>query len=270
MGEVLRGATGRRAAWCRSTPGRRGITIEARRSAIRSNLRTWLQSIAETPGLLASRPVRSRSGQWEAQTAKVEVQPDHPIAKALATDERMQNLWNLIGDWPGALDLIQSAVHYGNGFLLANLEQPPERRTAFGFAASWISGAAEDFAVALEMFPDIAAELWGEAIDDLVQRLRAFGGTASQKASEARAFYDFMPAPSRRGRGDTHQLLFRDAAAWVLKRLVVLHGGQFSQSDQDEIVAILAGVVFRDREIDPETVRRHRERHKKRVRDSSV
>src|SRR5712691_9084217 len=113
-------------------------------------------------------------------------------------------------------------------------EEPPERRTAFGFAACWISGAAEDFAVALEMFPGIAAELWGENIDDLVQRLRAFGDAALQKANEARAFYDFLPAPSRRGRGDTHQLLFRDVATWVLKRLVGLHGGRFSQNDQDE------------------------------------
>ena len=233
-------------------------------------VRTWLQSIAEKPELLVSRPVRSRSGQWETQPAKVEVQRDHPIAKALATNERMQNLWNLIGDWPGALDLIQLAVDYGNEFLLANLEEPPERRTAFGFAASWISGAAEDFAVALEMFPGIAAELWGENIDDLVQRLRAFGDAALRKANEARAFYDFLPAPSRRGRGDTHQILFRDAATWVLKRLVGLHGGRFSQNDQDEIVAILASVVFPDREIDPETVRRHRERRKKRGGGNSV
>ncbi len=61
-----------------------------------------------------------------------------------------------------------------------------------------------------------------------------------------------------------HQLIFRDAMAWWLGKLVEDHGGGFSQDDRDVIVAALASVVFPESEIDPSTVKRHRERRKQR------
>ena len=187
---------------------------------------------------------------------------EHPIPKALATDERMERLWELIGDWPGAVHLTQLAVHYSNPSLLTRLMDP--HRTTFGYATFCLADAAVNFVAALDFFPDTAAELWGEPVDDLQKRLWAFADAAARRASEDRVFYDFAPLPSRRGRGDAHQLLYRDAIAWVLNRLVEHHGGGFSQGSQDEIVAILASVVFPEREIDPETVRRHRERRHRR------
>jgi hypothetical protein len=229
-------------------------------------VQVWLQSIAETRQRLVSLPIRSRKRPLVTQRAIAGVRSDHPIAKALAGDERMANIWNLIGDWPGSSGLIKMAIRYSNPPLLANLMEPPEARTAFGFAASYLSSAGEDFAVALEIFPDTAAALLGEPVGALVAWLRAFAAEASQTASESRTFYDFLLAPSRRGRGDPHQLLFRNAMGAILKRLLEHYGGRLSQASQDEIVAILASVVFPESEIDPETVRRQRERQRRRQR----
>lgn len=222
-------------------------------------VREWLQSIATTPRRVLLLPVGSRS-----EPASFEDQPGDPIAKALLADERMENVWRLIGNWPGSLDLIQMAVRYSNPALLANLMT--KERTAFGFAASSLSEMAAGFADVLESFSNTAEPLWGKPIEPLVKRLRKFAEKASQKASKAKAFYDFVPKPSFQGKGDPHQRAFRDAIIHGLEKLIEHHGGRFSKEDQDTIIATLASVVFPKWEIDAETVKRHRERQKSKQR----
>ncbi len=161
-------------------------------------VRDWLQSLAETPQRFVSRPVRSPSRQSAARPAKVEVRPDHPIAKALATNERMESVWRLIGDWPGALHLVQLAVHYTSPLMLWNLEAPPEQRTAFGFASSWLAAAAEDFVLVLDDFPETAADLWGEPVGGLMQRLRAFARAGSRNQQNIGHFTISCPRQAAR------------------------------------------------------------------------
>jgi hypothetical protein len=166
----------------------------------------------------------------------------------------------MIGDWPGALDLIQMAVHYSNPFLLSKLTKPPELRTGFGYDAYHLAITAIDFLVALEFFPNTAAGLSGENMGDHVEWLCGFAAAALRSAEEHRALYDFLAAPDGRGRGDRHQLLFRGAIGAVLPRLIELRGGGFTIEQKDEIVAILASVLFPEHEVDLATVGRHRQR----------
>jgi hypothetical protein len=65
-------------------------------------VREWLQPIATTRRQVLLPPVQSKS--W--QEAKFEDQPGHPFAKALLTNELMEDVWVLIANWPGSLDLV--------------------------------------------------------------------------------------------------------------------------------------------------------------------
>jgi hypothetical protein len=58
--------------------------------------------------------------------------------------------------------------------------------------------------------------------------------------------------------------LFREAIAQVLQALIEQHGGDITQAHQDEIVAIMASVVFPANEIEMESVQRQRQRERKR------
>ncbi len=224
-----------------------------------------LQYIATIPRLIESSRSVDESDD-DRNTVLFEVQPGHPIAKALLSDGRMESVWRRLGDWPGSLDLMRVVIRYSDPLLLANFMPAPKDRTAFGFAPSLLSDIAKDFIFALESFSCIATELWGEPTDPLVERLRAFAEAASRKADEAKDFYNFVLKPSGRGRGDRHQLAFRDAIASGLKKLITHYGGRFSLEDQDDIVATLASVVFPHREVDPQSVKRHRERRERKLR----
>jgi hypothetical protein len=231
-------------------------------------VREWLREKAETPRHVVSLPNRSLSGD---QPAKVSIEGGDAIAKALLTDERMEEVWRLIGRWPGALDMVQVAIRYSNPLLLENLMAAPKDRTAFGNAALFLSETAEEFAFFLDRFSTTAAELWGEPVDPLVERFRAFAQAAADKANEDRAFYDFVPKPNRRGRGSSRQRVFRDAMTSALTKLIEHHGDKISRGDQDVIIETLASVVFPDSELQPGSVKRHRERQRQRKRaDRSV
>ena len=219
----------------------------------------WLESVNK-PHRFVVPPRSVRARRSAPQPAVIKRRPDDPAAKALLTDERMENLWKMIGDWPGALDLIQMAVHYSNPFLLSKLTKPPELRTGFGYDAYHLAITAIDFLVALEFFPNTAAGLSGENMGDHVEWLCGFAAAALRSAEEHRALYDFLAAPDGRGRGDRHQLLFRGAIGAVLPRLIELRGGGFTIEQKDEIVAILASVLFPEHEVDLATVGRHRQR----------
>jgi hypothetical protein len=231
-------------------------------------VREWLSGKAQTPRRVISLPNRSLSRD---QPAKASIEVGDAIAKALLTDERMEEVWRLIGRWPGALDLVQVAVRYSNPLLLENLMAAPKDRTAFGNAALFLSETAQDFAFLLDSFSPIATELWGGPVGPLVERLRAFAQAAAGKANEARVFYNFVPKPNPRGRGSSRQRVFRDAMTSALTKLIEHHGGKISREDQDVIIATLASAIFPGSELQPESVRRHRERQKRKQRtDRSV
>ena len=69
-----------------------------------------------------------------------------------------------------------------------------------------------------------------------------------------------IPSPSRRGRGKPRQVAYRIALNNALG--IFSHALKLTQTRRDRIVAILTSVVF-DRDTDPDTIRRHRERRRR-------
>jgi hypothetical protein len=218
----------------------------------------WLRPLATTPHRVLLRPTSNRE-----QTAQFEHRAGDPIAISLLTDDRMENLWAIIGCWPGALDLTKMCVSYSDPVLLDELQEPSGRRVSFAVAQNHLVKAAKDFEISLKVFSGTAARLWGGPIEDLVNRLRKFIDAASGEARERERWYEFIPEPRPGGRGDPCEIVFRAAIAKVLEVLVEHYDQKITQAKQDEIVAILVSVVF-DREVDVQTVRRHRERQKTR------
>lgn len=120
----------------------------------------------------------------------------------------MEVLWKLIADWLGALNLIQVAAHYANPFLLSKLIVPPYGRKPFGYSDRFLAASAENLAEAAENFLDglklfrsAALERWGGDLVELIEALHSFSDEALQSAEKHRAFYDFVRAQSRRGKG---------------------------------------------------------------------
>ena len=226
----------------------------------------WLRSINK-PGLFVAPPDPVGSRPSEPQPAVIETRPDHPVAIALLTDERMEVLWELIADWPGALNLIQVATHYANPFLLSKLVLQPNGRKSFGYSDNFLAASAENLAEAAENFLDglklfrsVALERWREDLVELIEALHAFSDEALKSAEKNRAFYDFARAQSRRGKGSALQRQFREVIMSLLPRLIEQHGGKLSKARQNEATTILGNVVFPEFEIDAETERRRRER----------
>jgi hypothetical protein len=192
---------------------------------------------------------------------RLQFMPDNPILIALATDDRMSALWSEVKDWePGPQVIVQLADFFSAPRLLSSLEVPPEERVGLSWPEQPLGLAAENLVFLLVSWPDAAAKLWGEPIDELAKRLRAFAIAALKRASAKQSAYDYIPEPSRRGRGNRNQLAFREAIYQTLQRLS--QGHPLSRERQDVIVATLSTVVFQQ-PVDVETVRRHRQRQKR-------
>jgi hypothetical protein len=161
--------------------------------------------------------------------AQLAVMPNHPILRALAADERMSALWAELGKWqPGALVLVQLAVHFSTPTILSVLQKPSEERVSPEYT---LGLAAETFAIQLEWWSGAATALWGEPVDALIERLRAFATAVFERARANQRVYDYIPEPARRGRGSRQQLAFREALSRALQRQSEDAPGLFS-SDQ--------------------------------------
>jgi hypothetical protein len=201
--------------------------------------------------------------------ARLAVLPNHPILRALATDDRMADLWadlGKLGEWrPGALTVVSLAVHFSTPTILSNLQKPPEERWPLSCPEYPLGVAAENLADMLQWWANAAAELWGEPVDALVERLRAFATAAFERAKAKQSVYDYIPEPSQRGRGNRKQLAFRIALARALLCLsedASFSGRPPSREQQDRMVATITSVVFPEHAVDAETIRRHRQRQR--------
>ena len=201
--------------------------------------------------------------------ARLVAVPHHAVLRALATHVSMGDLWTelgKLGNWrPGALAVISLAEHFSAPTILSRLQNPPEERVGFSFPESLLGFAAGDLAHMLECWPTAAAELLGEPADALVERLRAFALDAFERARAKQSFYDYIPEPSRRGRGNRKQLAFRIAFGRTLQRVsedASLLGHPLSLEWQDYVVATVASVIFPENPVDVGTIRRHRERQR--------
>lgn len=191
--------------------------------------------------------------------------PDNPIFLALATDERMSVIWADLKKWqPGALTFVQLAAHFSLPTILLALQTPPVERFWLSWPESLLGNAAQDFAIWLEYWHNAARELWGEPIDALVERLRAFATAAFERAKAKQSVYDYVAEPRQGGRGNGEQLAFREGLAAALQRLSKDH--PLSKDRQDRVIATIASVVFPKYPVDAETIRRHRQRQQRRKR----
>jgi hypothetical protein len=189
--------------------------------------------------------------------------PNHPILRALATDERMSALWAELGKWPpGALSVVQLATHFSTPTILSILKKPSEERASPEYTSLGV--AAEDFVMQLEWWTSAATELWGEPVGALVERLRAFATAAFERAKASQMVYGYIPEPNRRGRGNRKQLAFREALSRALQRLS--EDAPLPKERQDSIIATITSVVFLEAPVDVETIKRHRQRQQRRQR----
>jgi hypothetical protein len=199
---------------------------------------------------------------------QVAARPTDRLLCALATDERMDDLWSEVDGWPGAEHLVQLAHYYGQPKVLSVLMASPDARIEWGFPQYWLWRAADEFALQLEAWPTQATELWGEPIDALACRIRAFATAAFGKAEAQRSLFDGIPPPKLRGRGNARQRAFRNALSYAVGRLA--EGlGALSQTRRDRVIEILTNVAFPDNPVDAETIRRHRQRRGSKAGDNS-
>ena len=196
------------------------------------------------------------------------VRPDDKIVEALATDERMANLWREAGGWPGAEYLAQIAYYYSREDTLSLLTAAPDARIELVRPQYALGLAAEEFALQLEVWPTQAAELWGEPTDGIASRIRAFAAAALDEAEVQRSIFDGIPRPDPRGRGVRSETAFRRALAYALTRLAEKVGA-LPVTRQDELITILTNVVFPGNTVDAETMRRDRQRRRLKLGDNS-
>jgi hypothetical protein len=209
--------------------------------------------------------------------------PARPIIERLASDERMEILWdaNEAGAWPwhAQLMLVECAFLYATDPMLEDLLQVPEKRRLTTRPLDTLASRAKSLAETIESFLDDAAKFWADNpvtestgadlrkfgivsdterkdVIELAGRLRAFAERAASSAEEFRAAFADLPPPSRRGRGDERQLAFRQALDRTLDRL---HGVTPGQEQRDRIVALLGSVAFGTK-IDSDTIARTRQR----------
>jgi hypothetical protein len=200
--------------------------------------------------------------------AQLGAMPNHPILIALATDERMSVVWAELKKWQqgAALVVVQLAAHFSAPAILSALQTPPEARVKLSWPESLLGIAAEDFAIRLGCWPNAATELWGEPVDALVERLRAFATAAFERAKVKQSAYDYVAEPKQGGRGSREQLAFREALSAALQRLSKDY--LLRKERQDRIIATIASVVFPKYPVDPETIRRHRQRRRQKAGDN--
>jgi hypothetical protein len=111
------------------------------------------------------------------------------------------------------------------------------------------------------VWPNTASRIWGEPIAALVERLRSFTVDAFERGNANRSPYDHIPQPNRRGRGVRKQRAFREAFSRAL--VGICENYPLTKEAQDRIVATITSVVFSEWPVDTETIRRHRQKQRR-------
>jgi hypothetical protein len=188
------------------------------------------------------------------------------IIDALASDDRMEEIWEKVAGWPDAQIsyLTRSAFLYATPYILADLVQPPEKRAGLGGASYELYFWAEQFANALEKHRMQANELWPEPVENLLPKLREFSKQHHDRCFELWSSLKGIPTPNLRGPGDRREIAYGNAIVSTLENI-----GGLTRERQDELVAVLTNVVFchaEANEVQPETIRVRRRRKKRAIR----
>jgi hypothetical protein len=195
--------------------------------------------------------------------------PGHPVLQALAVDDRMSDLWTMLRSWEPKVSLVQLAVHFSTPTILSALERPLPERYALAWSEYSLGSAAREFALSIELWRNTATELWGEPVEVLVERLHSFADAAWKRGEAKEAIYEYIPEPSRRGRGVQErrhgvqeQRAFRESLSRALERICDEY--PLSKRKQDLIIATITSVISPSWEVDVETVSRQRKRRRNR------
>jgi hypothetical protein len=188
------------------------------------------------------------------------------IIDALASDDRMEEVWEKLAGWPDAQIsyLTQSAFLYATPGMLADLILPPEKRLGLGQASFELSYAAKSFVDAIEKHRTLAEEFWADSFESLLPKLRKFSRRLYDDWFALWSSFETIPAPSRRGLGDHFEIAYGNAITRTLENI-----GRLSRERQDIVVAVLTNVAFRhagDNEVQAETIRSRRRRKKRAIR----
>jgi hypothetical protein len=182
---------------------------------------------------------------------------------ALANDDRMRDVWRAVADWPGnhAMTVAELVIELMMPFILVDLKEPPGRRIAYAGPAFSLAITAEALVEAIDEDRTTARELWeadqsAGSIDALRIQLKAFAERSHALALERHAELDFMPAISRRGRGDLTERAYSIALQKSLETLT-----EQKPAAIERVVATITDVVFaRNVQTEPDTLRRRRQR----------
>ena len=60
--------------------------------------------------------------------------PGHPVLRALAVDDRMSDLWTMLGSWEPKASLVQLAVHFTTPTILSVLQRPSQERDTLAWS----------------------------------------------------------------------------------------------------------------------------------------
>ena len=189
--------------------------------------------------------------------------PDHPVLRALATDDRMSDLWMNLGPWEPKVWLVQIAFHFSTPTIISALQRKPQERDNLVFSEYTLGINARHFAVVLEWFKGTAAELWGKPVEGLIEDLHSFADAAFERGEAKQAVYDHIPEPERRGRGIRKQRAFREALSSALERICEEH--PLSSQKRDFVIATLTSVAFPGWDVDVDTISRDRKRRRNRA-----
>jgi hypothetical protein len=190
----------------------------------------------------------------------------HRIIEALASDDRMEVVWDKVGGRPDlSIEILtRSAFLYATAVFLADLVQPPEKRAGLGRGCFELSSYAKDFADALEKNRALSNEFWPEPLENLLPKLREFSKQLHDRWFALWSSLEAIPAPNRRGPGDRQQIAYSNAIASDLEKI-----GGLTRERQDELVAALTSVVFGQdvsKEVKAETIRTRRQRKSRAIR----
>jgi hypothetical protein len=182
------------------------------------------------------------------------------IIDALASDDRMEEIWEKVAGWPDAQIsiLTRSAFLYASPCMLADLILPPEKRVGSGQTSFELAHAAEGFANAIEKHRTLAQEFWPESLESLSPKLREFSKRLYDRWFALWSSLEGIPTPSRRGQGDHLELAYGNAITHTLENI-----GGLSRERQDVVVAVLTNVVFfhaEGNEVQAEAIRARRRR----------
>ncbi|HEV7982715.1 MAG TPA: hypothetical protein VGP86_07445 [Xanthobacteraceae bacterium] len=188
------------------------------------------------------------------------------IIDALASDDRMEEIWETVAGWPDAQIsiLTRSAYFYAMPCILADLVQPPEKRVGLGQASYELFFWAKHFADALERHRVQADELWPQPVEDLLPKLREFSKQLYDRWFAVWSSLEQIPAPNLRGPGDRREIAYGNAIVGTLE-----HIGGLTRERQDELIAALTNVVFfhaEGNEVQAETIRVRRRRKSRAIR----